>query len=326
MFKICVIGCGNITANAHGPALSKYTSLHPDTVLAGCCDLNPERAESFRTAFGCRKAYTDYASMLSEIHPDAVCLFVPPPLTCALAVDILKRGYPLLTEKPPGRSTEELLRIHEAAQHAGVTVQTAFNRRYTPIMRELKKRIGNESIRSVTYELYRSHRYDADFATTAIHAIDAARFIAGSDYAHTDIAYQFLPEYSESAANIFINGWMQNGSLIQLALVPAGGAIIERASVNTGEAAYFAEFPIGNSADVPGCIRRITPKGETDRIDGSELPDGTRLFELSGFYEEDRVFLDHIRDSGEVRNDLLSALQSVEMADCIRHRLTVYDA
>ena len=52
MFKICVLGCGSVATSGHGPSLQRYAAEHPDVVLAGCCDLNPERAETYRQTFG----------------------------------------------------------------------------------------------------------------------------------------------------------------------------------------------------------------------------------------------------------------------------------
>ena len=45
MFKICLIGCGSVATSGHGPSLQKYVATHPDTLLAGCCDLDAAKAD-----------------------------------------------------------------------------------------------------------------------------------------------------------------------------------------------------------------------------------------------------------------------------------------
>ena len=54
-FKICQIGCGAMSERGHGPALMKYAKDYPGAILAGCCDLDENRAKSFKSTFGLLK-------------------------------------------------------------------------------------------------------------------------------------------------------------------------------------------------------------------------------------------------------------------------------
>lgn len=324
MFRICVVGCGEMATGGHGPSYVKYAASHPGTVLAGCCDIHAERAETFREKFGFQKAYTDYEQMLDEIHPDVVCLISPVHATCELAVSIFKKGYAVLMEKPPGRNRQEIERMMQAAQEAGVSARSAFNRRYTPLTVRLKELMGGERIRSITYQMYRRDRTDADFSTTAIHAIDAVKHIAGSDYRSVDFVYQELPECGPCVANIFMTGSMENGAVSQLTLVPMGGTVVERVTVNTDQASYFVELPFWNNPDSPGRLRRMCGADITHDISGDALVDQCVMFEESGFFEENRGFFEHLRSGEEADCDLEKAIQSVEIADCIRKRESRY--
>ena len=326
MLKICVIGCGNMAKSGHGPAFKKYAAEYPDTLLAGCCDLKAEAAESFAETFGFARAYTDYRAMLDEIKPDVVSLLAPVPLTSELAVSILRLGYPLILEKPPGRNRAEVVAIAEAGREAGVSVRTAFNRRYTPLVEKLISLIGDERILNITYQMYRRGRKDADFSTTSIHAIDAVRFIAGSAYRHLDLTFQELPAAGKDVANIYLNGVTENGTVVQLSLVPMGGTVCERISVNTEAATYFVELPFWKNFDSPGSLIRVVGAEVTHRIAGDALVSSTEMFEESGFYEENRSFFEHVRAGGPVINDTLDGVQAVEIADCIRKRIPEYHA
>lgn len=62
----------------------------------------------------------------------------------------------------------------------------------------------------------------------------------------------------------------------------------------------------------------------THLILGDSLVDSTEMFEESGFYEENRSFFEHLRRGKDPVNDILSGVQSVEIADLIRKRAAFY--
>ena len=312
--------------SGHGPAFKKYAQEHNDTLLAGCCDIKREAAEEFAATFGFSRAYTDYRVMLDEVKPDAVSLLSPVELTSELAVSVLKLGYPLILEKPPGRNREEILAIDRAAREAGVSVRTAFNRRYTPLVQKLKELLADEKIMNITYQMYRRGRSEPDFSTTSIHAIDAVSFVGGGKYKNVSITFQELPANGKNVANYYLTGELDSGAVVQISLVPMGGSVAERISVNTDKATYFVELPFWKNCDSPGTLTRVEGTEITHKISGGSLVDSTEMFEESGFYEENRSFFEHLRSKNNVENDMQSGIQSVEIADCIRRRIREYKA
>src|SRR5207244_2147554 len=130
---------GEHATSSHGPALALYAARHPRTELLACCDLDPGKAERYRARFGFARAYTNLRRMLDTERPDAVSLVAPVERTCELACLILGWGFPLLMEKPPGRTIAEVDRMIAAA--GGVAHQVAFNRRFAPLLRELKREV-----------------------------------------------------------------------------------------------------------------------------------------------------------------------------------------
>jgi myo-inositol 2-dehydrogenase/D-chiro-inositol 1-dehydrogenase len=181
-FKIALIGCGWVSSACHGPAYQEYAALQNHVSLAACCDSNPQRAADFQNRFGFQHAYTDYLEMLDRERPQAVCLNVPPPLIASLGAEIMRRGYPLMAEKPPGLSVADIDQLIAAADKSQVIHQVAFNRRYMPLVTELNGRLAGRKTDHIEGRMTRIHRTDAIFATTAVHLIDAARFLIGSDY------------------------------------------------------------------------------------------------------------------------------------------------
>lgn len=309
----------------HGPACRKYYEEYKDVRLAGCCDIDEEKAETFKTSFGFEKHYTDYIKMLDEIKPDVVCLVASVQFTKELAISIIKKGYNIILEKPPGLNREELSEMLETAKKSKVYVRTAFNRRYTPLVLELKKHLKNKKIFNITYQMYRNNRRESFFETTASHAIDVAKNIAGSDYKKVDIIYQECPELGEKVANYYLNCEFENGAYGQLSLVTNGGTIVERATVNTLDETYFLELPFWGNIDDPGRLRGI--KNGKDMfldINGKDIVDSDEQFETGGFYEENRSFFEQIRENKGVTCDLETGIQTVDLINCLANRITEY--
>ena len=325
MFKICVIGCGGMSRGGHGPSFKKYKEDYSDVCLAACCDLEEEKAKKYKEDFGFEKYYTNYDEMLETEKPDAVCLMAPVKLTKQLSVDIMKKGYNIIMEKPPGSSSEETREMIRSAEESGVFVRCAFNRRYTPLITKLKEQLKDKKIYNITYQMYRTNRKEKTFYTTAIHAIDAVKNIVGSDYEKINISFQELPEVGEGVANFYLDCNFENGVKGFISLVPMGGTVCERITVNTENETYFVELPFWNNLDVPGRIRGIKGNEIILDISGAELIDSGEMFEEMGFYEENRSFFELIKSDVKPFSDLKSGLQSIEIAECLEKRIKVYE-
>ena len=322
-FKINTIGCGQLANSHHGPAQVMYASRHPGVKLTACCDINLAKASSFAQEFGFQRAYSDIFKMLESENPDAVCLFVPPALICELSCQILELGYPLLLEKPPGMTVAELDRMIAVAEKTSTPNQVAFNRRYIPLVQQLKQVIAHQNpIYNLRYDFCRIGRTDRDFSTTTIHGIDTVRFLAGSDFADIHIDYQTLEISGEQAANIFIQGTLQSGATTQVNFTPVSGAVLERATLHAYDQVTFLQLPIWNGFDSPGRLVQVQAGRVVTEITGPEVSGSAEDFVLNGFYAENAAFFDDIRAGNAPAGDLQSARQSVQIAEAIRNRRT----
>lgn len=329
-FTICTIGCGSHAAQNHGPAYAKYAATHTDTVLAACCDLDAEKAERFSKTFGFARHYTDLETMLHTEKPDAVCLVAPESLTCELACRVFAAGYPLLLEKPPGRNVAELERMIAAADRAGVANQVAFNRRHLPLLRALKRILAEdfppESIQYLRYDFLRYQRMDEDFSTTAIHGIDTARYLAGSDYLEVAFEYQDFPSIDPHATNIYLQCRMASGAIVRLEFCPIAGVSVERATLHAYDHTFFLNLPMWNGLDMPGQLLHVERGKIKADVRGTAETDGAEGFELMGFYAENASYFDDLRVGRRPVDDLRSAYQAVAIADAIRTRQRVFSA
>ena len=324
--KICVIGCGGIAFQMHGHAYKRYAALHTDAVLSACCDIDGEKASRFREQFGFKKYYTDFRAMLAEEKPDAVCLNAPVHLTAALASEILELGFPLMMEKPPGRNSDETMMILRAAEISGKIHQVAFNRRFIPVVEYLVNELkqSGEKIQNIGCEFFRYSRKDPDFASTAIHGIDAVKHIAGSDYSRVNFYYQETPEIAAGAGNFFLHGIFKSGVCAQLRFCPNTGARFERITVNAGDNTYLAYLPYGNSQDSPGTVMHYREDKLVKKVSGGDLCGSSEIFMTNGFYRENEIFFEAVREGNQPVCDLKSGLQSVEIMDCLRRRAENY--
>ena len=327
--RLCQVGCGEHARAAHGPSQARCARERSDLVLAGCSDLDAARAEAFRRDFGYGRAFTDAATMLDAERPDAVVVVVPVERTLAVGSLVLERGIPLLLEKPPGETVAEVDRLIAAAEQGGRLVphQVAFNRRFAPLVRELRRRIEESGpLQHVHYEMTRVERRDPDFSTTAIHGLDAVRYLAGCDYAEARFRYHELPALGRGVANILVDGVMASGATAHLAFSPVAGVLVERASAHAHGHSLFLQVPMWSGVDSPGRLWHYSGGRQAAELVGDELGDGTALFELGGFYRETAAFLDALAAGRSPSPGLRESRQSVEIAERISHRATEYRA
>jgi myo-inositol 2-dehydrogenase/D-chiro-inositol 1-dehydrogenase len=325
--RLCQIGCGEHAWVAHGPSQARCAREREGLVLAGCCDLDASRAESFRREFGYARAFTDPVALLEAERPDAVVVVVPVERTVAIASLVLARGLPLLLEKPPGETAADVDRLIAAADRdAGpVPHQVAFNRRFAPLVQEARRRIEDAGpLQHLHYEMTRVERRDPDFSTTAIHGLDAVRYLAGCDYAEVLFRYRELPDLGAGVADILVHAVMTSGATAHLAFCPVAGVLVERASVHAHGHTLFLHVPMWSGVDSPGRLWHFAGGQLAADLGGDQVGDGTALFELGGFYRETAAFLDAVASGSTPSPSLRESRQSVEIAERIRHRAAEY--
>ncbi|MBP1633999.1 MAG: hypothetical protein H6Q10_573 [Acidobacteria bacterium] len=324
--RFCLVGCGEHAVSSHGPSLALCAASRPGLELAACCDADAAKAGAFRERFGFGRSYGDLDAMIEAERPDAAALVVPVPLTGTLGARILSRGIPLLLEKPPGETVAEVDRLAAAAREGGsagrpVPHQVAFNRRYVPLLATLRDRIArlpaDAPLQHVRYEMVRVNRRDPDFSTTAIHAIDAVRFVAASDFVEVRFRYQPLEGLGEGVANIFMDAALACGATAHLAFCPVAGVVVERAELHARDHTFFVEVPMWNGYDSPGRLVHLERSAVVEEVRGER---GAPAVVLGGFHGEYAAFFDSLAAGRPPEPSLEAARQSVEVAEAMRAR------
>lgn len=319
-FKICVIGCGRHSREVHGPSLKKYSSLHPDVVLAAVCDLDLARASEFARDFGFARAYTDIGDMVKKEKPDAATVILPTELIASTCRKLLDHGIPLLIEKPPAASPADLELLLKSAEATGQPTQVAFNRRYVPLFVRARTLLDNhtpaDTVFRISYDMIRHNRLESDFSETAIHALDSVSFFARSLYRRIDIEYEERYAGGHGVTNIYLSGSCQNGIRVHVAIHPVSGMIMERCVICAEGATLLLEAPLWK----PGgslCLWKNDQLVENYK-DPEINPDD--LCSRGGFFEENCAFYDSIRQGRTPSPSLKDCFQTVTLMDAIRHR------
>jgi predicted dehydrogenase len=328
MFKICIIGCGWVSNFGHGPAYQKYAKDNPDVELTACCDIDEKKARLFKEKYGFKKYDTDYIKMLKKEKPDVVCLNVPASLIVPFSKEILKEGYPLLLEKPPGINPEETLSLINVAEKTATPHMVAFNRRFMPLIQIFKKTIQEKidlnDIQNIQYNLFRYNRTESNFEITTIHGIDTVRYLTDSDYKKVEFYYQEFPELGENVMNIYMHCEMKSGAKAILSFCPVSGVIVERTIVNSHNYSFFMDIPVWDSIDISGEIICVEKNEIIRKVNFNDNRQNVDDFQRYGFYNEDKIFFDSIRSGKSLLPDVKSSLQTIEICECIRVKQKEY--
>jgi predicted dehydrogenase len=161
-----------------------------------------------------------------------------------------------------------------------------------------------------------------DFSTTAIHGLDAVRYLAGADYAQARFRYRELPELGPGVADIFVDAVIANGATAHLAFCPVAGAVLERATAQAHGHTLVAHVPMWGGPDSPGRLWHLAAGRLEAEVTGTG--DGDALFELGGFYAQTAAFLEALAQGRPPSPSFRESRQSVEMAQCIRQRCAEY--
>jgi predicted dehydrogenase len=125
--RVGVVGAGLIAQVMHLHYLRELSDRYEISVI---CDVAAENAAASAERYGIAKQCSDWRELLRE--PIDAVLVLTGGSHAPIAIEAARAGLHVLVEKPMCFSTTEAAAMVEAADHAGVTLMVAYNKRYDP--------------------------------------------------------------------------------------------------------------------------------------------------------------------------------------------------
>lgn len=129
MLRLAVAGLGVVARVVHLPLIARRPDLF---AVHAVCDLSAATVEDVGTQYGVPdgRRYTDLAGMLDAGGFDALVLLTSGPHG-AVAIEALRRGYPVLCEKPLAYTRAEAAEL-AAAQGGAPRLMVGYMKQYDP--------------------------------------------------------------------------------------------------------------------------------------------------------------------------------------------------
>jgi predicted dehydrogenase len=224
MIRFALAGCGEHSRASHAAPLARYAATHPNEIeLVAACDLNRERATEFSHTFGFAQVYDDLDQMLKIEKPDACVSVMPMEKIGEVGIKLLERRLPCVIEKPLGTSLPAIERLARVARETQTPHMVSVNRRFMPYLNQARSWMQQHGpLRYVRATQIRHQRSEPDFIwSTAIHAIDALRYIAGD-------VEEFDVTFSRAHATWYVISLrFESGATGQVEILPTAGMVEE---------------------------------------------------------------------------------------------------
>ncbi|HMH07346.1 MAG TPA: Gfo/Idh/MocA family oxidoreductase [Terriglobales bacterium] len=227
MIRLGLIGCGEHSEIGHAIPLARYGAAHPGEIeLAAACDLRIGLAQDFCGRYGFASAYSDVDEMLAAEKIDGCIAVVPVDKISLVGIKLLGLQVPCVVEKPLGVSLTEAKELLDTARETGTPNMVSVNRRFMPYLnRAIEWARSAGDLRYVRCTIARHARREPEFLwTTAVHAVDALRHIAGEV---TEAKMQTLQSTCESAQWYVINLRFEHDVIGRVDVLPTAGMLEE---------------------------------------------------------------------------------------------------
>src|SRR4029078_4453802 len=128
--------------------------------------------------------------MFEVEKPEGCVAVMPVEKIGEVGIKLLQRRIPCVIEKPLGTSLPEIEQLARVARETQTPHMISVNRRFMPYLNQARSWMEKHGpLRYVRASQVRHQRSEPDFIwSTAIHAIDALRYIAG-DVEELDVAF-----------------------------------------------------------------------------------------------------------------------------------------
>jgi predicted dehydrogenase len=192
------LGTEPVRVGLIGPGQFARSVIIPNLVAAGATletvggGAGPS-ADAVARQFGFARVAGGEREIIDDGDVDAVVICARHGSHAALATAALEAGKHVFCEKPLALSVDELSQVMEAAEQAVTVLAVGFNRRFSPLLQELRTSVaGGDSPLTMTYRVAAGH-LPAEHWTNdleqgggrilgeACHFVDSLRYLCGAD-------------------------------------------------------------------------------------------------------------------------------------------------
>lgn len=136
--RLGIIGIGNMgTIHAN----NVYGGSVTDMVLGAVCDIDQEKEKFCSEKYPGVPFFTDYKEMIKSGLVDLILIAVPHFLHPEMAIFGFENGMHVITEKPAGVYTKQVLEMNEAAKKSGKLFGINYCQRTRPMYQKIKKMV-----------------------------------------------------------------------------------------------------------------------------------------------------------------------------------------
>ena len=221
--KVAIIGCGAIANSAHIPAYMKNEKAE----IKYFCDIIPERADAAVEKYGCGKAVYDYHEILDDPELDSVSVCTHNDLHSVIAIDFMRAGKDVLSEKPAARVLSEALEMQRVSHETDRILSIGVCNRFGNAVNHIKDLIDAGELGEV-YHVYASFRANrsipgigGDFTRKAasgggalidwgVHYLDLILYCCGEPKPMTASGEAFCKLGKNIKDYIYTNMWAEN--------------------------------------------------------------------------------------------------------------------
>lgn len=310
--RIGFIGAGEHANMAHYPSLTEFE----DARIVAACDRDTGRLNTTCDKFGIEKRFTDAEKMLNEVELDAVYVIMQPHHLYDVAMVCLDRGLSVFVEKPPAITTYQLRNMARLAEQRGCKTMVGFNRRYIPLMKEVKKLVGERGpiIQStaVFYKNQPGYYFNGMvdfFRGDGVHALDTLRWMGGEIarmHSHVGCFHNETPNTFNALVEF------ESGGCGHLATNYIVGKRVHTFEMHARGISAFVD---PNTTAV--IYKDNEPEGQV--LDARQVAGSDEFYKFYGFYDEDRHFIDCLKSDRQPDTNFSDAVKTMDLADEICH-------
>jgi len=326
--RVGVVGCGMFATNCIFPSLR-----HAPVDLVAVCDVDEERANRNAKWFGAEKVYTDYGDMFAKENLDAVFVIIGPHRHPEVAIEAVKNGLHVYTEKPPALNMQAAKEMCDASKKYGSHITVGFMKRFATVYRMGKSIVDEEGFGKPFQIILRSGygpyplKWAKEFnpfnflLDNGIHFCDLARFFMGPIKSlHAELCkltdkrfgYSVIMRSENDNVGIMNISTMQSrGYFSELVEISSNGELISMENQNIIK--YF------RNCELPSLSRTLSP--EKDAIlwqPNYSYPyvENSSLFH-AGYVPEVISFAKSILNGAEPRPNIKDGFEALKLVTAI---------